>query len=293
MNQTVDLKAKKTLINLLADLERMDLITLSGMMTANSKEPLQQIHPLYFNNICSNECLYCGHRVRNLEEPRRVHSINFNLELIDKLSQSGVKRVQLVINYNANELHIVSEVVRFATIKGLIPSICTEGLNLVELKQLKNMGVVEYYISQETFNRDKYAEVHLSGRKVNYRLQFEAPDLACQIGFKVGIGLLIGLYDWREDIFSLVTRVKDLMEKYPASDISFFFNLLRATPGGKIPVPMNQIDPLLLKKIVMSVRITCPFIKITTTTRELDYAQLESLIDYEIVSYQGNRGVSS
>lgn len=276
---------------LLADLEREDLDALQGMMTAKRRELLERIYPMHFSNVCRNECLYCGHRAGNRAESRRVHSISSNLELINKISDTGAKRVQLIFNYDENELHTVLEVVRFATMKGLATSICTEGLDLVELQRLKAIGIGEYHISQETFDREKYAEVHLSGRKADYRLQFEAPELACQLGFKVGIGLLLGLHDWRADIFSLMSRVHELAARYPKADISIFFNLLRPTPGGEIATPVNPISPLLLKKIVMSIRITCPSIGIATTTREVNYADLEGLIDYEIVSFQGHKGL--
>ena len=68
---------------------------------------------------------------------------------------------------------------------------------------------------QETYNRERYPVYHLRGRKADYRYRLETPDRLCEAGvYKVGVGNLIGLEDWRTEAFFTALHVRYLENRY-------------------------------------------------------------------------------
>ncbi|HRD07688.1 MAG TPA: winged helix-turn-helix domain-containing protein, partial [Saprospiraceae bacterium] len=80
---------------------------------------------------------------------------------------------------------------------------------------------------QETYHRDTYSKVHLSGKKRDFDWRITAMDRAMLAGIDdVGIGVLFGLYDWRFELLALlatkpgkVFKRDEIMKKIWGEDI--------------------------------------------------------------------------
>ena len=93
-----------------------------------------------------------------------------------------------------------------------------------EYRMLMDHGLHSVYVYQETYNRERYPVYHLRGRKADYRYRLETPDRLCEAGvYKVGVGNLIGLEDWRTEAFFTALHVRYLENRYWRQKYSIAF----------------------------------------------------------------------
>lgn len=83
-------------------------------------------------------------------------------------------------------------------------------------------------VYQETYNPEKYEQVHLSGPKRIFPYRFHAQERALLGGMRgVAFGALLGLDDFRKDAFSVGVHAYLIQQKYPHAEISFSTPRLR------------------------------------------------------------------
>src|SRR5690606_8088221 len=81
-------------------------------------------------------------------------------------------------------------------------SIEVQPLSEEEYQQLYNAGVNSVLVYQETYHQEVYKEYHPKGKKSNFNFRLETPDRIGTAGIhKIGLGVLLGLEDWRVDSF--------------------------------------------------------------------------------------------
>jgi 2-iminoacetate synthase len=89
-------------------------------------------------------------------------------------------------------------------------------LRVDELIKLKEAGIGTFQVFQETYHHETYKNVHPSGTiKGHYRWRLYAMDRAQKAGVDdCGLGVFIGLYDWRFEVMGLLYHTIHLEETF-------------------------------------------------------------------------------
>ena len=140
-------------------------------------------------------------------------------------------------------------------------------LDTEDYAELKTLGLDAVSVYQETYHPATYKAVHLAGKKMDMRYRMETPDRLGQAGIdKVGIGALLGLYDWRVDCCALALHVLYMRQHYWKTRLSVSFPRLRPAAGGYEPhMPVSDAQ---LVQLIAAWRIFDHELDLTISTRE-------------------------
>ncbi|MFL2479002.1 MAG: 2-iminoacetate synthase ThiH [Verrucomicrobiales bacterium] len=224
--------------------------------------------PLYLSNECVNNCTYCGFS-RSNAILRVTLNINQVLTEAEHLHSLGFRSLLLVAGEHPK---FVSEGYLGKCIKAirdLIPSIALE-VGPMETSEYKNMvqaGCETLVVYQETYDRDKYAELHTSGPKKDFNWRLECPERAYRGGFrKIGIGALFGLSEWKSEALALASHLAYLQQNCWKANYTVSFPRIRPAAGGFAP-DHNLTDKDFIQ-LIFAFRITFPEVGIILSTRE-------------------------
>ena len=167
-----------------------------------------------------NACIVHS-RVRNEEVLRRVLTQDEVKQETLSLINQGHKRVLVVAGeaYPNQGFQYVLDTIETIygtkTDKGEIRRVNANlaPLTLDEFRQLKAAQIGTYQLFQETYHRETYRTMHLAGKKRDYDWRISALDRAMEAGIDdVGMGVLLGLYDWRYEVLALMQHIHHLEE---------------------------------------------------------------------------------
>ena len=235
--------------------------------------------PLYVSNLCSNECVYCGFRASNKSEDRHALSADELRQEILALENVGHKRVLMVFGehprfgaeYMAEMVRAAYEV-RSPDGKGEIRRVNVNAapLEVPDYRIVKESGIGTYQIFQETYHPGRYAELHLKGKKRDYAYRLYALHRAQEAGIDdVAVGPLLGLYDWRFEVMSVVYHALDMERQFNVGPHTISFPRLEPA----IDTPFIEETPYRVsdddfKKLVAILRLTVPYTGMILTCRE-------------------------
>ncbi|MEK6775815.1 MAG: [FeFe] hydrogenase H-cluster radical SAM maturase HydG, partial [bacterium] len=138
-----------------------------------------------------------------------------------------------------------------------------------EFSRLKASGAGVYQCFQETYHRETYERMHPSGSKSDYHGRLSVMDRAMQGGFDdIGMGALLGLYDYRFEALSLIAHARYLEQRHGAGPHTISVPRLRPAQGAALinaPFPVSDQD---FKKIVSVYRLSVPYAGVVVSTRE-------------------------
>ena len=141
-------------------------------------------------------------------------------------------------------------------------------LDVDEYSYLHRQGADFVSIYQETYSKDNYAKCHLSGPKTDYLYRLNAHERAIQGGIRgVTFGSLLGLGDFRNDIFATGCHAYLIQMKYPHTEISLSVPRLRSFLNCKSLNKLPTTERHLLQTM-LALRIFLPFATINISTRE-------------------------
>ncbi|MCF7850018.1 MAG: [FeFe] hydrogenase H-cluster radical SAM maturase HydG [Kiritimatiellales bacterium] len=231
--------------------------------------------PLYIGNDCVNNCQYCGFRCTNDEVARKTLTMPELDDEIEALVNRGHKRLILVYGehpkYDAQFIHdTVKEVYAQKHGNGEIRrvNINAAPLGVEGFKLVKSAGIGTYQIFQETYHEATYKEQHPSGPKSNYLWRLHGLDRAQQAGIDdVGIGALMGLFDWRFETMALLYHTMHLEERFNVGPHTISFPRIEpaiGTDNAKYP-GVNDYD---FKRLVAILRLSVPYTGLILTCRE-------------------------
>jgi 2-iminoacetate synthase len=229
--------------------------------------------PLYLSNHCANDCLYCGFRRSSEVAARRALSVDEAVEQARHLSSRGFKRILLVAGehpaYSGVEyLEAAASAIYSETDIRILHVNCAP-LATDGFRRLKAAGYGVYQCFQETYHRDTYARVHPSGKKRDYGFRLEAMDRALEAGFgDVGIGALLGLYDYAFDALAAIAHSRRLEERFGAAAHTISVPRLRHAEGAALTEPPYPVTGFEFKKIVAVYRLCVPYAGVVVSTRE-------------------------
>ncbi len=229
--------------------------------------------PLYLSSECGNNCLYCGFRTDNREAGRITLSPGHAVREARFLERKGFHRLLLVSGETPGktDADYLAEVLR-AIYRGTgmrILHVNAAPMPEEELRVIKQAGAGVYQVFQETYHPETYKAMHPSGPKSDYYWRLTAMDRAMRAGFgDVGVGALLGLYDYRFEVLSVIRHAEHLRDTYGAFPHTISvprFKKAFGSPLSRAPQPVSDSD---FEKIVIVYRLAVPPAGVVVTTRE-------------------------
>lgn len=225
--------------------------------------------PMYLSNYCVNLCAYCGFNITN-----KINRKKLTLEEVEReakaISSTGLKQI-LILCGGSRKHSSVSYIKKCIKIlRKYFSSIAIEiyPLETAEYAELIEEGIDGLTLYQEVYNENTYDEVHIKGPKKDYIYRINAPERACRAFIRsVNIGVLLGLEDWRSEIFFTGLHANYLQRKYASTDISISLPRIRPHIGNFRP--KCTVDDRNLVQIMLALRLFMPRAGITISTREI------------------------
>lgn len=225
--------------------------------------------PLYIANYCENYCVYCGFNCYN-----DIKRMKLNMEQIEKemrvIAESGMEEILILTGESRSKsgIEYIGEACKLARKYFRMVGLEIYPVNTDEYKYLHECGADYVTVFQETYDSDRYEQLHLMGHKRVFPYRIEAQERALMGGMRgIACSALLGLSDFRKDAFASALHVYYLQRKYPHAEISLSCPRLR-------PIINNeQINPLdvhekQLCQVLCAYRIFLPFCGITVSSRE-------------------------
>ncbi|SKB44755.1 2-iminoacetate synthase ThiH [Dyadobacter psychrophilus] len=229
---------------------------------------MQMYIPLYLSNECTNICTYCGFSLDN-KVRRKTLSQDEILREVNVIKSLGYDHVLLVTGEANQTVHTAyfKEVIQLIRPYFSQISMEVQPLETAEYEELIALGLYSVLIYQETYHKEDYKKHHPKGKKSNFNYRLETPDRLGQAGIhKMGLGVLIGLEDWRTDSFFTAAHLQYLERTYWQTRYSLSFPRLRPFSGGLEPkVEMTDRE---LVQLICAYRIMNEEVEISLSTRE-------------------------
>ncbi len=225
--------------------------------------------PMYITNSCSNSCVYCGFNRHNKFERIVLtpEQIKEECEAIKRLGPfenlllvTGENPRVAGVDYLENALGVCRPYFNNLTIE-VMP------LSAEDYERLTHSGLNGVVCFQETYNRANYNKYHPAGMKSNFEWRLNGYDRMGQAGVhKIGMGVLIGLEDWRTDVTMMARHLLYLRKHYWRTRYSVNFPRMRPSESGFQPnVVMTDRE---LAQLTFAFRLFDNDVDISFSTRE-------------------------
>lgn len=232
---------------------------------------VQLYAPLYLSNECQNICNYCGFSLDNKIRRKTLSAMEI-LQEAEYLKQQGFEHVLLVTGEAAKTVGVeyIKNAIRLLRPHFANISIEVQPLDEDEYKILVAEGLYAVLVYQETYHKDNYKLYHPKGKKSNFEYRLETPDRLGNAGIhKIGLGVLIGLEDWRADNFFTALHVGYLEKHFWQTRYSISFPRLRPATG--LIEPKVAISDKELVQLICAWRIYNEEIELSVSTRENEH----------------------
>ena len=229
---------------------------------------IQMYIPMYLSNECQNICTYCGFRYDN-QLPRIKLTDDQIIQEAKILKSWGYDHVLLVTG-EANKTVGVDYIAHAVELlKPFFNNISVEvqPMDQDEYETLIDAGVYAVLVYQETYHQANYKTYHPKGKKSNFVYRLETPDRLGLAGVhKIGLGVLLGLEDWRVDSFFTALHVDYLQKKYWKTKFSISFPRLRPAVG--MQNPNHPVSNKQLVQLICAYRLFNEDLELSISTRE-------------------------
>lgn len=229
---------------------------------------MQLYAPVYLSNECQNICTYCGFSYDNPLRRRTLTGTEI-LREIAAVRELGYEHVLLVtgeanqtvgMDYFRKALPLFRQ--HFAQV-----SMEVQPMEQEDYEQLIPLGLHSVLVYQETYHEEDYRKHHPKGKKSRFGYRLQTPDRLGLAGIhKIGLGVLIGLEDWRTDSFFTALHLDYLQRTYWQTRYSISFPRLRPFSGGLAPkVDMSDRE---LVQLICAYRLFSEEVELSLSTRE-------------------------
>ena len=256
--------------------------------------------PLYLSNYCINGCVYCPyHSVNKHIARKKLTQDEIRAEVI-ALQDMGHKRLALEAGEHPtlNSLEYILESIRtIYSIKHKNGAIRRVNVNIAattveNYRRLKDAGIGNYILFQETYHKENYEALHPTGPKSNYAYHTEAMDRAMEGGIDdVGMGVLFGLNTYRYDFVGLLMHAEHLEARFGVGPHTISVPRICSADdidAGDFP---NAISDDIFSKIVAVIRIAVPYTGMIISTRESQESR-EKVLELGISQISGGSRTS-
>ncbi len=224
--------------------------------------------PLYLANYCDNDCLYCGFKSSNAFKRRKL-SLTEVEEEARVIADTGIRHILILTGESRqqNPISYLKDCVRLLKKHFSSVSIEVYPLETVEYKELIDAGVDGLTLYQETYDSVLYSEFHTCGPKRDFLYRLDAPERAAAVKMRfLSIGALLGLADFRKEVFLLGMHARYLESRYPEAELSV--SLPRFQPAVRDFSPGFPVSDAGLVQSMSALRIFLPRAGINISTRE-------------------------
>jgi 2-iminoacetate synthase len=229
---------------------------------------IQMYVPMYLSNECNNICTYCGFSLDN-KVRRRTLSATEIMQEATAIKSMGYEHVLLVTGEANHTVHVPYFKNAINQLRNHFAHISLEvqPLEEADYRELIAEGLHTVLVYQETYHREDYKKHHPKGKKSNFQYRIETPDRLGRAGVhKIGLGVLIGLEDWRTDSLFTALHLQYLERTYWQTKYSISFPRLRPFSGGLEP-KVEMIDRELVQ-LICAWRIFNQEVELSLSTRE-------------------------
>ena len=226
--------------------------------------------PLYITNSCTNSCIYCGFHASNpmkrtiLTEEEMVNEYKAIKKLApfeNLLIVTGENPAKAGVPYIARARDLAKPY--FSNLKIEVMPLSAE-----EYEELTHHGLNGVICFQETYNKANYKIYHPRGMKSNFEWRVNGFDRMGQAGVhSIGMGVLIGLEDWRTDVTMMAYHLRYLQKHYWKTKYSVNFPRMRPSENGGFQPNVIMSDRE-LAQLTFAMRIFDHDVDISYSTRE-------------------------
>ena len=225
--------------------------------------------PLYIANYCENYCVYCGFNCYN-----HIKRMKLSMEQIEHemqvIAQSGMEEILILTGESRaqSDVKYIGEACALARKYFRMVGVEVYPMNVADYRYLHECGADYVTVFQETYDSEKYEQLHLAGHKRVFPYRFDAQERALMGGMRgIACSALLGLSDFRKDALASALHVYYLQRKYPHAEVSLSCPRLRPIiNNGKInPQDVHERQ---LCQIICAYRLFLPFAGITVSSRE-------------------------
>ena len=225
--------------------------------------------PLYIANYCENYCVYCGFNCYN-----HINRMKLNMAEIEHemkvIADSGMEEILILTGESRSHSNVeyIGEACRLARKYFRMVGLEIYPVNTDEYRYLHECGADYVTVFQETYDTDRYEQLHLLGHKRVWPYRFDAQERALRGGMRgVAFSALLGLSDFRKDALASALHVYYLQRKYPHAEMSLSCPRLRPIINNDKISPMD-VGEKQLCQVLCAYRIFLPFVGITVSSRE-------------------------
>jgi len=230
---------------------------------------VQLYAPLYVSNYCVNGCTYCGYNITNDFKRTRL-SVDEAIADAEVIAKEGFRHI-LIVSGEDREFVTTDYLCELAQkLRDRFSSISVEiyPMERQEYAKLFAAGIDGVTLYQETYDRPTYAKHHAKGPKSDYDHRLEGHDRTASAGMRrIGLGVLLGLADWRTDAIALAVHADYLMKHYWQSQVSFSFPRIRPALNV-LSDSENLVTDKDLVQMMLALRLCFPDAGIVLSTRE-------------------------
>lgn len=229
--------------------------------------------PLYLTNSCINSCVYCGFHVSNTMTRTILTAEQIEAEykairglgpFENILLVTGENPVKAGVPYLAEAIDIAKRY--FANIKIEVMPLKTD-----EYTTLIKHGLNGVICFQETYNKSRYNIYHPRGMKADFEWRLNGFDRMGQAGVhSIGLGVLIGLEDWRTDVTMMAHHLRYLQRTYWRTRYSVNFPRMRPAENDGFQPNVIMTDKE-LAQLTFAMRIFDNDVDISYSTRETPF----------------------
>ncbi|HID70536.1 MAG TPA: 2-iminoacetate synthase ThiH [Desulfobacterales bacterium] len=224
--------------------------------------------PIYLSNYCTNRCVYCGFSADN-----RIKRKCLTLDEAEKeamiLHGRGFQHILLVSGEaeNAVDIEYMEAIAHRLRDKFAAVSIEIQPMSTEHYHRLFMAGITAVAVYQETYDRDLYKKVHLSGKKSDYDYRLETPERVARAGMReVGIGALLGLADWRAEGLAIGHHLHWLRREFWSTAFTVSFPRMRPATGEF--EPLEIVTESNLSQLIFALRLFDQDVGLIVSTRE-------------------------
>jgi len=224
--------------------------------------------PLYLSNFCSSHCTYCGFHSHNKIQRMKLEPEQYRKEM-QFIHDQGIRNILMLTgeSYKHTPVSYLKDAAIMASeyFQGIALEV--HPMQTDEYKELFAAGVDGITVYQETYDRTRYAQVHLSGFKKDYDFRYDTARRAAEAGIRqISLGILLGLSDVVNDVYALYQHLRELEKSFPGVEYSASFPRLRTVKTESLA--SCDVDDIQFVKIIALTRLLFPRVGINLSTRE-------------------------
>jgi len=224
--------------------------------------------PIYLSNYCTNRCVYCGFSADNLIK-RKCLTIDEAEKEAMILHDRGFQHILLVSGEaeSAVDIEYMEAIALRLRDKFAAVSIEIQPMSEEQYHRLFLAGITAVAVYQETYNREMYKKVHLSGKKSDFDYRLETPARVAKAGMReVGIGALLGLSDWRAEGLAIGYHLAWLRKEFWQTAFTVSFPRMRPAAGEF--EPLRIVSEKNLSQLIFALRLFDQDVGLIVSTRE-------------------------